>query len=139
MSELPSILKIERESFGADAWPPDLFREYARYNPRLFLVARAGPGIAGYSITCVTPGKAEIVSIAVSPKYRGRGIASRLLSASIRGAWRAGASTVMLMVRRDNTAAIQLYRRFGFVRTATVKGYYEDGGTGWRMRLLQSG
>ena len=43
--------------------------------------------------------------------------------------------TVWLMVRRKNEAAIRLYRKLGFVRTATVPNYYEDQSTGWRMRL----
>lgn len=40
------------------------------------------------------------------------------------------------MVRRDNAAAIRLYKKFGFVRTARINGYYEDGSAAWRMRLL---
>jgi [ribosomal protein S18]-alanine N-acetyltransferase len=43
--------------------------------------------------------------------------------------------SVTLMVRRDNRAAIHLYRRFGFRRVATVDAYYEDGAAGWRMKL----
>jgi ribosomal protein S18 acetylase RimI-like enzyme len=39
------------------------------------------------------------------------------------------------MVRRDNHAAISLYRTFGFRRTGTVIRYYDDGATGWRMSL----
>ena len=31
------------------------------------------------------------------------------------------------MVRRDNQSAIELYRKFGFIRTASVHWYFEDG------------
>lgn len=135
IGDLPRILRIEKQSFGADAWPAGLFREYARACPRLFLVAWVGRVAAGYSITCIGKNTAEIASIAVLPEYRGRLIASKLLSRTIRKLQRVGVDAITLMVRRDNRGAIDLYRMFGFVRTATVHGYYEDGAVAWRMRL----
>ena len=134
--DLPRILKIENQSFGVDAWPAGLFREYARACPRLFLVAWVGRVAAGYSVTCVNKNTADIASIAVLPRYRGRRIASKLLQRTITKLQRLGVDTLTLMVRRENHGAIELYRKFGFVRTATVAGYYEDGATAWRMRLV---
>jgi len=134
--DLPSVLRIERESFDRDAWPREVFLEYARAQPDLFLVARAaGNKIAGYSIARLTRHGAEIASLAVRPPYRGIGVATALLRAIIRKLRRAGAKTVWLMVRRTNEPAIRLYRKFGFVRTATVPNHYSDGSSGWRMRM----
>jgi [ribosomal protein S18]-alanine N-acetyltransferase len=132
--DLAGILKIENASFGVDAWPAELFREYARACPRLFLVAELNGTIAGYIIACLEKERAEIASIAVLPRYRGRRIASQLLTRTLRTLEGLGASTVSLMVRRDNLSAIELYRKFGFIRTATVHGYYEDGAVAWRMK-----
>lgn len=134
--DLPGVLKIEKRSFETDAWPAELFRVYAMQCPRLFFVARVGRVVAGYSITCVVKGTADIASIAVLPEYRGRHIASKLLTRTIDKVRRAGVGTVTLMVRRDNLSAIDLYRKFGFVRTHTVHGYYEDRAVAWRMRLV---
>jgi ribosomal-protein-alanine N-acetyltransferase len=39
------------------------------------------------------------------------------------------------MVRARNTAAIALYRSFGFRRTGRVARYYENGEDGVRMAL----
>ena len=136
--DLSRILKIERASFGRDAWPVEAFEECAITSPSLFLVARAGTEIAGYGIACISRGAGEIASIAVLPRYRGRGVATALLKAMIRKLRRQGVRSISLMVRIDNADAIALYRRFGFVRTATVRGYYEDGASGWRMRLASS-
>lgn len=44
-----------------------------------------------------------------------------------------------LMVRTTNKAAIRFYKRLGFVRTRTVRDYYENGGDAWRMRLKFAG
>ena len=40
--DLPRILRIENSSFGNDAWPAELFQEYALASPKLFLVAAVG-------------------------------------------------------------------------------------------------
>lgn len=132
LSDLPALMRIERESFSVDAWPEELFRWYALSWPELFLIANIGRSMVGYAVVC----GASIDSIATLPRYRGRGVATALLRKLIRGARRSGRRALTLMVRRENEAAIALYRKFGFVRTATVSGYYEDGATAWRMRLV---
>ena len=70
------------------------------------------------------------------PRYRQEGVATALLSATFRKLRKHGAEAVSLMVRRENEPAIRLYRKLGFVRTATVPDYYENGASraGWRMR-----
>lgn len=133
--DLAPILQIERESFGRDAWTRDLFEKLAAENPAWFLVAEHCSGIAGYCIAAMARGGAEIASIAVSVRHRRTGIAQALLRATFARLRRAGLFEVRLMVRRENTAAIRLYRALGFVRTATVRGYYGDGKLAWRMRL----
>lgn len=134
--DLSRILRIEANSFGADAWPAELFEEYARACPKLFLVATVGRRIAAYSIACIRRQAAELASIGVLPEYRGRGIATKLLQATVRKVRRQGAATMWLMVRWDNKPAIDLYRKFGFVRTASVHGYYEDGSSASRMHVM---
>ena len=135
MADLQRILQIERESFLAYAWPGDLFRHYAAACPRLFLIAKVGRRIAGYSITCVDRPGAELVSIAVASRYRGHGIAKRLLRSTLRKLEGAAVRTLWLTVRPKNGAAIRLYRGLGFVRRNTIHKYYEDGSDGLRMRL----
>jgi ribosomal-protein-alanine N-acetyltransferase len=137
-SDLPSILRIEKLSFGHDAWPPRLFRDYAQACPRLFLVAAAGRRIVGYSIACLARQAAELASIAVLPEFRGRGVATNLLKAAIKKVRGERVAAMWLMVRSGNKAAASLYRKFGFVRTSSVPGYYEDGASGTRMRALLS-
>jgi ribosomal protein S18 acetylase RimI-like enzyme len=104
----------------------------------MFLVARIAGSIAGYSIACLTRHGGEIASLAVGPPYRRSGVATALLRATIRKLKHAGAASVWLIVRRENREAIQLYRKLGFLRTATVPHYYGDGSSGWRMRLRLS-
>lgn len=134
-ADLGGIMRIEKASFDRDAWPRDLFLEYAQFTPKLFLVARAGPHVAGYIIAFPTRHGIEVASLAVLPRYRQVGIGRTLMRAAIRKARREGLHAVWLMVRRENEDAIRLYRKLGFVRVATVANYYSDGSAGWRMRM----
>jgi ribosomal-protein-alanine N-acetyltransferase len=134
-TDLPSILRIERESFDRDAWSREVFLEYACTASDLFLVARVAGRIAGYSIACLAGHGAEIASLVVRPRYRQEGVATVLLETTIRRVRRSGAQAVWLMVRRENDVAIRLYRKLGFVHTGTVPNYYNDDSSGWRMGI----
>src|SRR6202789_1362584 len=108
---LGRVVEIERDSFGKDAWPAEAFVEYWRESPELFLIARQGRRIAGYSITRINWRGAELESIAVDPRYRGRGVAQALLDATVP---RVRAVTLRLMVSTTNVAALYFYRQYGF-------------------------
>jgi ribosomal-protein-alanine N-acetyltransferase len=129
---LGRVVEIERASFGKDAWPAEAFVEYWQESPELFLVARQGRRIAGYSVTRTSWRGAELESIAVDPRYRGRGVAQALLDATVA---RLPAIALRLMVSTTNGPALRFYRQYGFVRTRLVKRYYGAGRDAWRMRL----
>lgn len=128
-------MRIERASFGQDAWPTDAFRNYAADPAVLFLVALAGRTMVGYLLAGFWRSSVEIASIAVASRHRRRGVASLLFRWVLREAVRRHAKTIWLMVRPDNNGALRFYQRLGFVRTATVSAYYEDRSPAWRMRL----
>jgi ribosomal-protein-alanine N-acetyltransferase len=132
--DIDAILRIEDASFGIDAWQAALFLEYLDGCADLFLIAKLNGRNAGYSIACPAPRGAEIDSIAVHPRFRGRGVAQRLMKVTLAALSRRGVHACFLTVRRGNRDAIALYRRLGFVPTRRVPGYYEDGEDGWRMR-----
>lgn len=132
---LKRVVEIEQESFEKDAWPAEAFLDYWRESPELFLVARRGRKIAGYSITRTTWRGAELESIAVDQRYRGQGVAQALLNATVAKLRREGRCTLRLMVGTANADALRFYRRYGFVRTRLVRRYYGPGRDAWRMRL----
>jgi ribosomal-protein-alanine N-acetyltransferase len=74
-----------------------------------------------------------LVSIAVDPRRRGKGIASGLLESSIRRLRRRGAVRLHLMVKVTNDTALRFYERHGFQKGRIVRGYYEDGADGRGM------
>jgi ribosomal-protein-alanine N-acetyltransferase len=131
--DLRRILEIEAASFGPDAWDRPIFENALAETPGLFVVARLAGKIAGYSISYIERGSGELVSIAVHPRYRRNGVGEALMRFTKGELKRRGVTAWRLMVRIDNHQAIGFYRRFGFVRTRTVRGYYGRGVDAWRM------
>ena len=133
--DLGRILEIERASFPREAYEAALFRELYRDCGQFFLVARLGCRIAGYVVTSVAGGEAELVSIAVDPAYRNRGVAGALMRRTLAALRRRKVAALRLMVRPGNAAAVAFYRRWGFQRTGYARHYYDDGGAAVRMTL----
>jgi ribosomal-protein-alanine N-acetyltransferase len=137
LSDLDSILQIEHASFRKDAYDRNLFADFYHKCGGLFLVAVKGRKVCGYMITCIggsaSGSRAELVSVAVDPKHRGRGIASALMDSALRRLRRRGVSRFHLMVKVTNRVAIRFYEGYGFHKTRIVRRYYEDASDGWRM------
>jgi ribosomal-protein-alanine N-acetyltransferase len=138
LRHLARVLRIERASFGAEAWPRRCFLELYHDCRDFFVVAKVGGRVAGYAVACAEKRNAEIASLAVHPDYRRRGVAGVLMRHTLRELGAAGVGRVELMVRTGNTAGAQLYRSLGFRRVRMVPRYYEDGGDGFLMaRAIQ--
>jgi len=90
----------------------------------------AGPGTfafhlqQGFIVARVAAGEAEILTLAVHPEARGRGLGRALLVAAASHAETQGAGEMFLEVAADNPPALALYAGQGFVRVGGRKGYY---------------
>ena len=65
-------------------------------------------------------GLGAIQNVGVTPEHRNCGLGTALLCQAMQGFQRAGLQRVYLEVTAENTGAIRLYRRFGFVTVKTV-------------------
>ncbi|MCG9915358.1 MAG: GNAT family N-acetyltransferase [Phenylobacterium sp.] len=72
--------------------------------------------------------EAEILTLAVAPSARRRGIGAALVVAAAGLARQGGAQALVLEVGEDNPAAIALYGACGFVRVGRRRNYYDRGG-----------
>jgi len=88
----------------------------------------------GFVLARAAGGEAEILTLAVAPAARGRGLGRRLLQAAIARARELGAETMFLEVGTENPAALALYAGLGFTKVGTRKGYY-GGGDALVLRL----
>jgi ribosomal-protein-alanine N-acetyltransferase len=81
----------------------------------------------GFILARVAAGEAEILTLAVAPAMRGRGLGRTLLAMAARHAQTLGASNMFLEVGVDNPPALALYAGQGFVRVGQRKAYYGGG------------
>ena len=140
-TDLKSIIEIERASFD-DPYPESLFVSFLQTFPTGFRVATDKETLVGYCVILPLREKDSMVisSLAVTPEYRRKGIATLLLQDAV-GITRhvKGANILILQVSSENSAALRLYSGLGFVKTLDLYDYYGEGKNGVEMRLnLQS-
>ena len=137
MGDLQKVMHINRiclpENY-TDYFFIDLYRRF----PETFIVAEHDGEITGYIMCRIELGlshfgfgglikKGHVVSIAVLPEYRRKGIGKALITRAIEGMKLYNAKQCFLEVRITNTPAINLYKKLGFQVTKTIHGYYADG------------
>ncbi len=122
-SDPECLAEIIRLSPEAGNWSEAELRESIANPARRCLVAEADGIVAAFLVASVpAAGEAEILTLAVAPGARRRGIARALLQAFLRSVF----GRVHLEVRRSNTAARQLYQSLGFMPAGLRPGYYES-------------
>lgn len=121
--DLSAISEIEQLSFK-DPFPSYFLSQLAEANPDAFIVAVEGGKIIGYAVVDKWPDQEHLVSIAVIPESRKKGIGQTLLRVLIE---KMRPGSMRLEVRRSNTSALDLYRKNGFVQIGIAQGYYADG------------
>ena len=84
------------------------------------------PPIVGFAGMWIIYDEAHITTIGIDPTYRGRGLGELLLIDLYDEALRRGAGWLTLEVRVSNTAAQELYRKYGFTVQGTRRRYYSD-------------
>ncbi|MBV2358744.1 ribosomal protein S18-alanine N-acetyltransferase [Thalassococcus sp. CAU 1522] len=85
-------------------------------------------GNSGFLLARNLPPEAEILTIAVHPEARRRGIARALVNDFLRDAAARGIDSVFLEVAAGNDAALGLYRACGFAEIARRADYYRRKG-----------
>ena len=84
--------------------------------------------LAGFIMSRLVEDEAEILSVAVAGRQRGRGLARKLLNLHLRRLAGLGARAVFLEVDEHNDPAIHLYHRAGFSEVSRRANYYPDPG-----------
>jgi len=94
----------------------------------------AGGKLIALIMSRLAVGEAEILSVAIAPAWRGRGLSRQLLDLHLRRLAGLGIRAVYLEVSEHNAPACRLYRRAGFNEVGRRQGYYEDGATALVLR-----
>lgn len=94
---------------------------------------RQEPG-GGFILFRMAADEAEVLTLAVSPACRRRGLGRRLLQAALDRAQARGAVNMFLEVAADNIPASSLYVSAGFTQVGRRPGYYPGGGDALVLR-----
>ena len=74
----------------------------------------------------IVKGEAEILTLAVSPSERRKGLGSFLMESFIRRAKLARVDRIILEVAANNKPALDLYLKYSFIRIGERKAYYSS-------------
>ena len=89
--------------------------------------ATLGRSLHGFILSRLAAGEAEILSVAVAPARRGRGLARKLLDLHLRRLAGLGVGAVFLEVDEDNAPARRLYGGAHFRDVGRRPAYYPRG------------
>lgn len=118
MSDPDHLAAIHAETFDAP-WDAAAFADLLG-QAGVVAVAEAD----GFILIRVVADEAEILTLAVRPAARRRGIAARLTAEAAAAAQSLGAARLFLEVAEDNAPARALYAALGFQPAGRRRGYY---------------
>ncbi len=117
------LAAIHASAFDAPWSAVDILR-FADERGGFALAAEAEAGeLAGFILCRAIAGEAEILTLAVRPAQRRRGVAGSLVDAAL-ATVAPVAEAMFLEVAADNPGALALYERLGFERAGRRAGYY---------------
>jgi len=130
--DVPVVASLEKDIFKDDPWSIGQFKEEISNNgiTRHYLVAcDSDHHIIGWAgAMCAADGSdTDILTIAVDPDYRLRGIARHMMTSLIDWAYSKNSPKILLEVETKNLAAQALYISEGFEVIAERKDYYGAG------------
>ena len=130
--DIPVIASMEKVIFKDDQWSIGQFKEEVANNgiTRNYLVAcDSSHRIIGWAgAMCATEGgDTDVLTIAVDPDFRLRGIARHMLTSLIDWAYTKNSPTIFLEVEKNNQPAQALYISEGFEIISMRPDYYGAG------------
>jgi ribosomal protein S18 acetylase RimI-like enzyme len=125
LRDLGSLRILEKECFGKDAWPLIDLIGVLSFPGIVRIKVVINNSMVGFAAGEVHQDNQMgwITTIGVSPAYRQQGIASDLLKAI---ELELHMDRIRLSVRKSNTPAIQMYKKYGYMQVGLWPAYYED-------------
>ena len=125
LADLDKVAAIEKVSMPSP-WSKELFEEELKRSQANYFVIEEDGILAGYVGYWEAPEEAHIITVAVAPIFRHRGLGKRMMDHFLAFAAQKGARLATLEVRDGNLAGRKLYEKCGFRMVAIRKKYYSD-------------
>ena len=121
LDDAEALARVHATAFD-DPWDADVMGGFLRSPEVVGLIAETPPAAFGLFRRIVD--EAEILTLAVAPEHRRRGLGARLVEQAAEWARRDGARALFLEVARDNDTALALYRTTHFSEVGVRRAYY---------------
>lgn len=127
LSDACQLSRVHAACF-ADAWSADALKTLVQMPGVFGLLVEDTSAIHGFILCRVVADEAEVLTLAVLPTARRRGLGRRLLLEAIEGARTLGAARLLLEVGEKNESARALYTSAGLGILGRRRGYYRLAG-----------
>jgi ribosomal-protein-alanine N-acetyltransferase len=131
-AEIRVAAVIHKEAFGFEAWDEraiaDLLAMPGAVGRLALDAAQDPPEPLGFMLLLFVAEDAELLTVAVRPDGRRKGIATALMGDFFSLALERKATNAFLEVAADNVPAQRLYARLGFLVEGTRRDYYKRPG-----------
>ncbi len=128
--DLNRLYEIEMKCFKKEAFTKQQIAFLLTNYNSIGLVAKVNNQIVGFIIGRLYAERKSLVghilTLDISPTYRQKGIAQRLLQEMEKIFGEKGVKACCLEVREDNIAALNLYQKLGYRKVGKLKNYYEN-------------
>ncbi len=121
LNEISNILESEFDDF----WNYNILKDELNSQNSTYLVAKLDNDIIGFAGFKAVFSSAELMNIVVRKTFRCNGIATLLMEELLKDLKNKKIATLYLEVAKNNTTAINLYKKFGFLESGVRKGYYQ--------------
>ena len=109
-------------------WGEDEFDSMLAERNTLIHLLRMKRKVIGFIVSRMAADEAEILSVAIDPDHRGRGLSRDMLLTHLGHLAGRGAQRVFLEVEENNEPARRLYERTGFAVIGRRERYYRQPG-----------
>ncbi|MDU4882781.1 MAG: ribosomal protein S18-alanine N-acetyltransferase [Clostridium celatum] len=126
-THINGVYELSKECF-ATPWSLDSINNELNNTLAKYVIAQdlSTGEVVGFVGVWIIAGEGDITNIAVNPKYRKLGIASKLLINLFEVCKTFNCEDITLEVRASNIPAQNLYKKFDFKEEGLRKGYYQD-------------
>jgi ribosomal-protein-alanine N-acetyltransferase len=124
--DIPKVSQIEKLSFPSP-WSSNIFYlELEKESFAWYRVLEYRDRLVGYGGYWRIKNEAHLVTFAIHPSFRKKGLGTRLLEYLLKDAQDKSLDTITLEVRHSNMIAQRFYERSGFKKIAIRSHYYSD-------------
>jgi ribosomal protein S18 acetylase RimI-like enzyme len=131
--DLNALYRFEILCFREHRFRRDHVDWILRHERALTIVEDGPDGVTAAMMLLFEGSGCRVLSVAVAPKDRRRGIGTRMMRAAETTCRERGLSAIRLEVSTKNPVAIEFYRRLGYRTDGVLYGYYSWGEDAYSM------